>query len=59
VIVSAAVRPEFFAAATAREVIYKSPERICLLNVDTSSVLEDFDTMESYEMCLRKLKART
>jgi CTP:molybdopterin cytidylyltransferase MocA len=58
VIVSAAVRPEFFEAATAREVIYKVPERVRALNVRTSSILEDFDTMESYEECLRKFEAR-
>jgi CTP:molybdopterin cytidylyltransferase MocA len=58
VIVSAAVRPEFFEAATAREVIYKAPERIRVLNVRTSSILEDFDSMESYEECLRKFKTR-
>jgi CTP:molybdopterin cytidylyltransferase MocA len=58
VIVSAAVRPEFFQAATARAVIYKAPNRIRLLNVRTSSILEDFDTMESYEQCIRKFKAR-
>jgi CTP:molybdopterin cytidylyltransferase MocA len=56
VIVSAAVRPEFFEAATAREVIYKAPERIRVLNVRTASILEDFDTMESYEECLRKFR---
>jgi CTP:molybdopterin cytidylyltransferase MocA len=59
VIVGAAVRPEFFEAATAREVIYKEPLRIRALNVRTSSILEDFDTMESYEECLRKFKARS
>jgi CTP:molybdopterin cytidylyltransferase MocA len=58
VIVSAAVRPEFFEAATAREVIYKAPERVRVLNVRTSSILEDFDTMESYEQCLSKFRAR-
>jgi CTP:molybdopterin cytidylyltransferase MocA len=58
VIVSAAVRSEFFEAATAREVIYKAPERIRGLNVTTTSILEDFDTMESYEDCLRKFEAR-
>jgi CTP:molybdopterin cytidylyltransferase MocA len=58
VIISAALRHEFFDAATAREVIYKAPERIRALDVRTSSVLEDFDTMESYEECLRKFNAR-
>jgi CTP:molybdopterin cytidylyltransferase MocA len=58
VIISAAVRPELFQAATAREVIYKAPERIRVLNVRTSSILEDFDTLESYGECVRKFKAR-
>ena len=54
VIVSAAVRSEFFQAPTAREVIYQVPERICVLNVRTSSIFEDFSTPESYESCLCK-----
>ena len=58
VIISAAVRPEFFEAPTAREVIYRVPERMRVLNVRTSSILEDFDTLESYEECLRKFRAR-
>jgi CTP:molybdopterin cytidylyltransferase MocA len=58
VIVSAAVRPEFFTARTAREVIYRVPERIRALNVRTSSIFEDFHTPESYEECLRKFMAR-
>ncbi len=58
VVVSAAVRSEFFEARTAREVIYRVPERIRVLNVRTSSILEDFHTPESYEECLRKFKAR-
>jgi CTP:molybdopterin cytidylyltransferase MocA len=58
VIVSAAVRPEFFTAQTAREVIYRVPERIRVLNVRTSSIFEDFNTLKSYEECLRKFRAR-
>jgi len=58
VIVSAAVRPEFFTAQTAREVIYRVPERIRVLNVRTSSIFDDFDTPESYEKCLRKFRAQ-
>ena len=59
VIVGASVRPEFFEASTAREVIYRAPERIRVSNVRTSSILEDFDSMESYGECLRKFKARS
>jgi CTP:molybdopterin cytidylyltransferase MocA len=58
VIVSAAVRPEFFEAHTAREVIYQVPQRIRVVNVRTSSIFEDFNTRESYEECLRKFMAR-
>jgi CTP:molybdopterin cytidylyltransferase MocA len=58
VIVSAAVRPEFCEARTAREVMYRVPERIRVLDVRTSSIFEDFQTQESYEECLRKFRAR-
>jgi CTP:molybdopterin cytidylyltransferase MocA len=58
VIVSAAVRPEFFAAKTAREVIYRIPERIRVLPVRTPSIFQDFHTPESYQECLRKFAAR-
>jgi len=58
VIISAALRPEFFEAPTAREVIYRAPERIRVLNVRTSSIVDDFNTMKSYEECLRKFSAR-
>jgi len=58
VIISAALRPEFFEAPTAREVIYRAPERIRVLNVRTSSIVDDFHTMKSYEECLRKFSAR-
>jgi CTP:molybdopterin cytidylyltransferase MocA len=54
VIVSTAVRPDFFNARTAREVIYCVPERIRVVNVRTSSILDDFSTRESYESCLCK-----
>jgi CTP:molybdopterin cytidylyltransferase MocA len=58
VIVSAAVRPEFFTARTGREVIHRVPERIRVLNVRTSSIFEDFHAPQSYAECLRKFMAR-
>jgi len=58
VIVSAAVYAEFFEAQTAREVIYQIPQRIRVVNVRTSSIFEDFNTLQSYEECLRKFAAR-
>ena len=58
VIVSSAVRPEFFEAQTARDVIYRVPERLRILNVRTSSIFEDFNSPESYERCVRKFQER-
>ena len=58
VLVSARLRPEFFHAATAREVIYRFSSRIRVLNVRTTAILEDFDTSESYEECLAKFKRK-
>jgi CTP:molybdopterin cytidylyltransferase MocA len=58
VVVSAAVRPEFFAAHTARDVIYQIPRRIRVVNVRTTAIFEDFNTVESYEERLRKFIAR-
>lgn len=54
VIVSAVVRPEFFAAHTAREVIYRHPGRLRIPRVATPSIFEDFNSPESYRRCLRK-----
>jgi CTP:molybdopterin cytidylyltransferase MocA len=58
VIVSAAVRSEFFYGQTAREVIYQVPERIRALHVRTTSIFDDFNTPESYAACLRKFTMR-
>lgn len=58
VIISAALRPEFFAASTAREVIYRFPERIRVLNLRTPAIFEDFHDPQSYAQCLRKFRAR-
>lgn len=58
VIVSAAARPDFFNAQTGREVIYRVPERIRVLNVRTSSIFDDFSSPESYEACRRKFTKR-
>jgi CTP:molybdopterin cytidylyltransferase MocA len=57
VIVSARVRPEFFKAQTAREVIYRVLDRLRILNVNTSSIFEDFNSQESYKRCLRRFKS--
>jgi CTP:molybdopterin cytidylyltransferase MocA len=58
VLVSSALRPEFFEAKRAREVIYRVPERLRILNVRTSSIFEDFNSPESYERCVGKFKVR-
>jgi molybdenum cofactor cytidylyltransferase len=59
VIVSAAVRPEFFSAPTARDVIYRHPERIRILTVNTTSIFDDFNSPESYARCLKKYRHKT
>jgi CTP:molybdopterin cytidylyltransferase MocA len=58
VIISSVVRQEFFQAETAREVVYRRPERIRTIEVDTASVYEDFNSSETYRRCLRKYLAR-
>jgi len=58
VIVSAALRPEFFAAPTAREVIYRHLDRVRILDVNTASILDDFNSPESYDRCCRKFLSR-
>jgi CTP:molybdopterin cytidylyltransferase MocA len=54
VIVSPALRPEFFKARTAREVIYRIPERIHPVEVKTTAILQDFNSPETYLSCRRK-----
>jgi CTP:molybdopterin cytidylyltransferase MocA len=58
VIVSAAVRPEFFKAHTAREVIYRHPDRLRILEVNTTSIFDDFNSLESYNRCLHNFRRR-
>jgi CTP:molybdopterin cytidylyltransferase MocA len=57
VIVSAAVRAEFLKAKTAREVIYRVPERIRVVPMRTDAIYEDFQTLASYQKCLRRFAA--
>jgi CTP:molybdopterin cytidylyltransferase MocA len=58
VIVSKTVRPEFFSAPTAREVIYRHPGRLRILEVATPSIFQDFHSPESYKRCLKKFDSR-
>ena len=58
VIISSVLRKEFFQAETAREAVYRRPERIRTVEVDTASVHEDFNSSETYRVCLRKYLAR-
>lgn len=59
VILSAALRNELSSAATAREVVYRVPGRICPVDVGTSAIYQDFDNPKTYQRCLRKFAART
>lgn len=56
VIISAAVRAEFFGAATAREVIYSVPERIRVVEAKTSAIFEDFNSPETYDHVREKFR---
>jgi CTP:molybdopterin cytidylyltransferase MocA len=57
VIISSVLRKEFFQAETAREAVYRRRERIRTVKVDTASVYEDFNSFETYRVCLRKYLA--
>lgn len=58
IILLAALRDELRCAATAREVVYRIPERIRTFESRTSAIYEDFNTPETYRKCLRKFAAR-
>jgi molybdenum cofactor cytidylyltransferase len=58
VILAAELREEIMAATTAREVVYRLPERINILEAQTSAIYDDFDTPESYRACVQKFEAR-
>ena len=57
IILSPALRNELSTAMTAREVVYRIPERIRVFNAKTSAIYEDFDTPETYLRCRRKFEA--
>jgi molybdenum cofactor cytidylyltransferase len=58
-IVSGKLRREVFKSKTARDVIYRLPARVRIIEVQTRAIFTDFDTPESYRLCLRKFKAKT
>ena len=58
ILLSPALRSEVARANTAREVVYRIPERLRVFEAKTSAIYEDFDTPESYKRCLRKFLAR-
>jgi CTP:molybdopterin cytidylyltransferase MocA len=59
IILSAALRDELFRAKSAREVVYRIPERIRVCKQDMSAIYEDFDTPKAYRKCLRKFQGRS
>jgi CTP:molybdopterin cytidylyltransferase MocA len=58
VIISAALRKEFLQTKTAREVVYRDPKRIRVLDAHTDAILDDFDDHRSYQHCRRKFLSR-
>jgi CTP:molybdopterin cytidylyltransferase MocA len=57
-IVSGRLRREFSKSKTARDVIYREPARVRTITVSTRDIFMDFNTSESYQLCLRKFKTR-
>lgn len=57
-IISAKLRGEFFKAKTARDIIYREPARVRTVELHTRAIFVDFDSVESYRLCLRKFRAR-
>jgi len=55
-IVSGNLRAEFLKSKTARDVIYRLPSRVRAIEVQTRAIFTDFDTPESYRLCLREFK---
>jgi len=56
-IVSGKLQVEFFKSKTARDVIYCLPSRVRAIEVQTRAIFTDFDTPESYRLCLRKFES--
>jgi CTP:molybdopterin cytidylyltransferase MocA len=57
IIVASAIRREFFAEETARDIVYRDPGRNWVIPTRTSTIYEDFDTPETYRRCVRKFLA--
>jgi molybdenum cofactor cytidylyltransferase len=57
IIVSATLRNEFFSAGTAREIVYRDPQRNLVMHMRTSAIYQDFDTPASYRNCVRQFLA--
>jgi CTP:molybdopterin cytidylyltransferase MocA len=57
-VVSAKLRKEFFKSKTARDVIYRLPDRVQTVEVHTRAIFTDFNTEQSYLKCVRKFNAR-
>jgi CTP:molybdopterin cytidylyltransferase MocA len=58
IIVSAALRGEFFSSKTAREIVYRAPSRNLVMLVRTSAIYQDFDTPSSYWDCVQQFLSR-
>jgi len=56
-IVSGKLWAEFFKSKSARDVIYRLPSRVRAIEVQTRAIFTDFDTPESYRLCLRKFNS--
>ncbi len=53
------LRQELRLARTARQVVYRDPERVKFVKVASAGILLDFDTPASYRRCLRAFKKQS
>src|SRR5690242_86656 len=59
VIFSGALRKEFVSAETAREVVYRDPQRVKFIAVRSEAIWQDMDTPAAYQARLREFERRS
>lgn len=58
ILCAGALRREFKVARSAREVVYRDPQRILFLPVRTEAIWMDFDSTKTYRRCKRLFEKR-
>ncbi|HYL61279.1 MAG TPA: nucleotidyltransferase family protein [Candidatus Methylomirabilis sp.] len=58
ILLAAALRDELFRAKTARDVVYRIPERLRVFEAQSAAIYEDFHTPETYQECAQEFLVR-